>query len=458
MYKNGITNIISLLDHKDEDDPRFETKEWYIVNDHNNGNYRQGDGVQSTVKFNTEFVKPCLCDYSDAYILVTGDIKVAAADDNTRVAIKNCHQFTRAFFKLNDEQIDTAENLDLTMNLYNMLEYSDNYADTTGSLYQYKRLEQNKGNNDALENLIVADSSSFKCQSRLFQKQLTTRNSVTVAANIDPNFNASHKVWKNIKITVPLKYISNFFKLLELPLINTKLYMELNWTKYSVLSSINQHSIFQITKGELYIPVVTLNTENNKKSSRLLSERFERTVVWNEYKSKIERISIPANDNSFRRTTLDTSFRGVNKLLAAAYKTNHIARNSDNNSKTRYYLPRAEIKDYNVLGDGRNFYDQNVTSSIVRYNELLKMTTGRSEDYSTGCLLDYDHYLKEFNITAIDLSHQAVLHSDPKVNQQIEFVYKLPSGAAAINCDLLTVLEKEKQTVLKFSEGTVKVY
>ena len=86
------------------------------------------------------------------------------------------------------------------------------------------------------------------------------------------------------------------------------------------------------------------------------------------------------------------------------------------------------------------------------------MTAGRSEDYSTGCLLDYDYYLKDFNIVGIDLSHQAALDSDPKINQQIELVYKLPSGNAAINYNLLTVLEKEKQTVLKISEGTVKVY
>ena len=86
------------------------------------------------------------------------------------------------------------------------------------------------------------------------------------------------------------------------------------------------------------------------------------------------------------------------------------------------------------------------------------MTTGRSEDYSTGCLLDYEYYLKDFNIVGIVLSHQAVLDSDPKINQQIEFVYKLPSGNAAVNYNFLTVLEKGKQTVLKFSEGTVKVY
>ena len=86
------------------------------------------------------------------------------------------------------------------------------------------------------------------------------------------------------------------------------------------------------------------------------------------------------------------------------------------------------------------------------------MTTGGSEDYSMGCLLDYDYYIKDFIIVGIDLSRQSVLDTDPKVNQQTEFVYKLPSGAAAINYDLLTVLEKEKQAVLKSSQGTVKVY
>ena len=184
--------------------------------------------MQSIVKFNTEIVKPFLCDYSDAYILVTGNIKVAAADDDTRVAIKNCHPFTRASFKLNDEQVDTTDNLDLAMNLYNMLEYGDNYPDTTGSLYQYKRPEQNKGNNNTLADLTVNDSSSFKYQSGLVQKQLTKRDSETVDANIDPNFNAAHRVWKNIKTVVLLKYISNFFRSLELPLINTKIYMQLN--------------------------------------------------------------------------------------------------------------------------------------------------------------------------------------------------------------------------------------
>ena len=81
--------------------------------------------------------------------------------------------------------------------------------------------------------------------------------------------------------------------------------MELNWTKFSVLCSQDQNSIFQIIRGELYIPVKTLNTENNNKLSELLSKGFERTVVWNEYKSKIETVNVAANDNNFKRTTLD---------------------------------------------------------------------------------------------------------------------------------------------------------
>ena len=232
--------IINLLDHKDEDDPRFETRKWYIVNDHNNGNYSQGDDVKSVVKFDTEIVRPFLCDYSDPYILVTGNIKVENGNDATRVAIKNCHPFTRGSFKLNNEQFDTAGNLDLTMNLYNMLEYSDNYAD------------KRPGPRDANDNVVnlATTVSSFKYQSRLVQKQLTTPNSGNVLANTDPNFANAHRIWKNIKIVVPLKYISNFFRNLALPLINTKLYMELNWTKFSVLCNQDHSSIFQITKCE----------------------------------------------------------------------------------------------------------------------------------------------------------------------------------------------------------------
>ena len=149
-------------------------------------------------------------------------------------------------------------------------------------MYQYKRPEPRNANGIVVN--LATTLSCFKYQSGLVQKQLRTPNSEKVLANTDPNFDDAQRIWKTIKIVVPLKYISNFFRNLELALINTKLYMELNWTKYSVLCNQDQNSIFQITKSELYIPTVTLNTENNNKFSELLSEGFERTVVWNECK------------------------------------------------------------------------------------------------------------------------------------------------------------------------------
>ena len=116
---------------------------------------------------------------------------------------------------------------------------------------------------------------------------------------------------------------------------------------------------------------------------------------------------------------------------------------------------KRNTNDYNVLIDGKKFYDQNINDSITRYNELLKLTTEKSEDYITGCLVDYDYYMKDYNIAAVDLSHQAVLDSDPKAIQQSKFIYKI---GLDLRAQILTVLEKEKEIVLEFSKRTVKVY
>ena len=156
--------IIHVLDHKGDDDPRFETKKWYVINDLNNGQYGNGSNEnESTGSFSTDVVKPFLVDYSDAYILVTGYIKVVGANNDTRVAFKNCHPFTTALIKLNNEHIQTAYHLDLTMNLYNLINYSDNLAGTTASLCPFKRPDQTKTNVGAVAN-IAKNSTSFDYQ------------------------------------------------------------------------------------------------------------------------------------------------------------------------------------------------------------------------------------------------------------------------------------------------------
>ena len=282
--------IKNLLDHKEEDYPKYQTKKWYIINDRNNGQYGEGTENCKPIKIDTEVAKLFLYDYADAYILVTGDIAAFGGNANTKVAFKNCHPFTKSEINLNDEHVEDSDNLDLIMNMYNSIEYSDNYSDCTASLHQYKRQEPLANN----ANLTDA-SSSFKYKSDVLG------DSTEVRAGTDPSIPVVHRLWKNAQIIVPLKYISSFFRSLELPLINTKLYIQLNNTKNSVISTADtaDSTTFKITKTELYVPVVTLKTEDNNQLNQLLGTEFKRTVYWNEYKSKIETVRQAHDDNKF---------------------------------------------------------------------------------------------------------------------------------------------------------------
>ena len=210
--------IKNLLDHKDEVYSKYQTKKWYVINDRNNDSYPEGDGNDKGIKVDTEVVKPFLCDYADAYILVTGDTAIIGGDGNTRVAFKNCHLFTKCKMHLNDEHVEDSDNLDIMMNMYNLIEYSDNYSDSTASLYQFKRQEQNRNNDGNIDNINFNDSSSFKYKSGLLGTTETQ-----IVANANPNIPLAHRLWRNAQFIVPLKYISSFFRSLEMPLVNTKL-------------------------------------------------------------------------------------------------------------------------------------------------------------------------------------------------------------------------------------------
>ena len=200
---------------------------------------------------------------------MTSNITVNGGDENTNVVFKNCHPLTKSLIHLNDEHLNSCENLDLIMNMYNLIEYSDSYADSTASLYQFIRQKQNYDDNGNIANISTA-SSSFKYKSSLL------RNSTNVGPNYDPNNRLAHRIWKNAQIMVPLKYISSLFRSCELLFINTKLYIELNWTENSVMSTGgNNTTNFNITKTEL---VVTSKTGDNNKLNKLLETGFERSV------------------------------------------------------------------------------------------------------------------------------------------------------------------------------------
>ena len=103
---------------------KFATRKWYIINDQNNGQYGRGNEYDPTIEFETKVIKPNLCDYSDAYILMTGDIKIADVAADTKVAFKKCAPFTRCVIHVNDEHVETVENLNIIMPTYNLIEYS----------------------------------------------------------------------------------------------------------------------------------------------------------------------------------------------------------------------------------------------------------------------------------------------------------------------------------------------
>ena len=197
--------IINLLNKDDIDSKHFATKKWYIINDENNTNYgvnkNTGADNPDTINYDARVLKSNLCDYAEAYILIDGTIRGTGGNNNSRLALKNCAPFTKCNLEINDEHVDTAENLDIVMPTYNLIEYSDNYQDSSATLYQYKRDEPPK--DDAVADLTANNSDSFNYKIKL----LGDRNVVGGIVRL------------NVKVVVPLKYLSNFFRSLEMPLI-----------------------------------------------------------------------------------------------------------------------------------------------------------------------------------------------------------------------------------------------
>ena len=150
----------------------------------------------------------------------------------------------------------------------------------------------------------------------------------------------------------------------------------------------NRETTFQITSPNLYVPVVTLSTIDNVNLTKQLNEGFKRSVYWNEYKSKIE--TKTADNNNVTRFPLDASFQGVNRLLVLAFdNTEKDDDKVEKYSHRKYFLPRVDITNYTVLIDGRNFYDHPISDQIKKYDEIRNIATGKGDDYTTGCLIDY---------------------------------------------------------------------
>ena len=265
--------IKGLLGNTSNQPPKFKTKNWVEKNDESRGTYNK----DNQIRFKSSMLRSSLCDYVDAYILVKGTVTVANTvaqgptnnTANKKVMFKNCAPFINFISKINNTQVDDAHDIDVVMPMYNLIEYSDNYSKTSGISWQYCRDEPALDDNNAIVDFNAANTST---------------NSFKLKAIITGQ--ASNNGTKNVEIMVPLKYLSNVLRTLEVLLINCKNSLDIKRSKkWAIVAAVvaNQGVIFSISDTKLYAPAVTLSTQYNTKLLEQLKSDFKRTVNWSKY-------------------------------------------------------------------------------------------------------------------------------------------------------------------------------
>ena len=301
--------------------------------------------------------------------------------------------------------------------MYNLIEYSDNYAKTSGSLWQYYKDEPND---------VLADSESFKSKIKITGKTRDDGNE------------------KDAEIMVPLKYLSNFWRTLEMPLIICEVSLILTWSSTCVITNSTGEGKFEITDTKLYVPVVTLSTQDNAKLLQQLKSGFKRVVNWNKYLSKPELLVQNPNLNHL----VEPSFQGINRIFILPFSDD-----TQRTSHTGYCLPNVEIKDYNIMINGEKFFDQPIKDNKATYENIGKIATGQGEDHKTVCLLDHPYFKDSYKMIAVDLNKQQALDADPRAIQQINFTANLDRT----NTRIYFILDEAKGTILNLAQDNVKV-
>ena len=218
------------------------------------------------------------------------------------------------------------------MPMYNLIEYSDNYSKTSESLWQHCKEMPAVDDTGAVTNFNGANATdSFNFENKITGQ--TNNNEII-----------------DVEIMVPLKYLSNFWRTLEMSLINCEIELILTWSRDSVIiytNVDNQVPTFTITETNLYVPIVTLSTQDNAKLLPQFKSGFKRKMSWNKYLTKPELLAENPNLNNLN----EPSFQGVNRLFVLAFEND-----DQRTSNKRYYIPNVEIKDCNVMIDGKIFF------------------------------------------------------------------------------------------------------
>ena len=235
-----------------------------------------------------------------------------------------------------------------------------------------------------------------------------------------------------------------------MPLINCEINLILTWSENCVLTSkatrdadpavaaINNptNATFKITDTKLYVPVVTLSTENDKKLLEQLRTGFKRTIKWNKYRSEMTNQTKNNNLNYL----IDPTFTKVNRLFVLSFENEN-----DRTSFSKYFVPNVQIKYFNVLIDEKSFFDMPIKNGEETYQQIIEM--GRNNDYTTGNLLDYEYFSKHYKLIAIDLTKKIELEN-PNLKQQINFIGRLLQETKEQQC--FSSLKSQKKQLLNF--------
>ena len=270
------------------------------------------------------------------------------------------------------------------------------------------------------------------------------------AQGYDVNKNGTQE----IELAIPLKYLGNFWRALNIPLISCEVFLELKWNKNCVTTSLEQRDIggdnrdnapmgatLSITDCKLYVPVVTLSKDDEVKLLTNLKSGFKREVIWSKYRSQMTTEAINNNLNIL----IDPTFTNVNRLFVLVYQT------ADNRQLySQFYLPKVMVKDYNIIIDKLAFFDLPIKTEEEAYEKIIDIS--RTNEYTTGNLLDYDYFKKYYKLIARYLSKQQVLQENEDLIQQINFIGRLENAA-----NVFIIIEKKENTILEFSKNFANV-
>ena len=446
MEYDKINNLLLSEDNESEKLSKFVTREYVRVNSLSNM-YNEN----KSIRFKTPMLRSNLYDYSDAYILVEGTITVTGNHPRDRqnrpFILKNNAPFISCITRINGELIEDADDLDIVMPMYNLLEYSKNYRKTIGSLYNYYRDELTNDGNDNFANRNVVNSEAFKYKNKItgntYNVNSAILNPVGNARVNNPNYVANNSGKKSIELAIPLKYLGNFWRALNIPLISCEVSLELKWNKNCIITSqkigVNLDggntaaptgATFAINDCKLYVPAVTLSKDHEIKLLTNLKSGFNREI-WNKYRSQMTKEAVNNNLNIL----IDPTFTNVNRLFVLAYQNA-----DDRQSFSQFYLPNVMVKDYNVIIDKLAFLDLPIKTEEEAYEKIIDIS--RNNEYTTGNLLDYDYFKKYYKLIAIDLSKQQVLQENEDLIQQINYIGKLEEAA-----NVFIIIEKKENTI-----------